>query len=818
MSRKVKGSQKVKSADITTSREPLLHRQTIGRTLIFLSSQPCTTLHEQALRMTALQRTIELLVGRHAPHIFRPVNRTQFYKSVSTISMSSAQSITAPPAADQHIVHAEKEYTTIKEGLAYILIPVSASKTPQTTPKGDNQPQSVFYNPIQQFNRDLSVLAIKAYGEEVLERRLQAYENAKKRHGAKSDKKRKREDDGVGSESRKAGKVGAGDRNEGQPAATSCDDANPASVNNKVSGVQDIGVIDERKGNMTIAADEDPSSGAQLSPVQQDVGMAALAEQDVEGRSIADGKPRLGTQPAPSHQENMAEASATLQPKKEIKPHFRILDALSATGLRALRYAHEISFTTLVTANDLLQTATEAIKLNVQHNKLEDKISVNTGNALTHMYKFVGDDCKDIKGQPKHSEKYDVIDLDPYGTAALFLDAAVQAVRDDGGLLCVTCTDAGVWASNSYPEKSYSLYGGTPLKGVMSHEGGLRLILHAIATSAARYGLAMEPLLSLSIDFYARVFVRITKSANDVKFLAGKTMIINNCDSGCGAWTTQTIGKNKLTKDKSGKSFFWKHVFGPASLGGDNCPHCGMKTHLAGPMYAGPIHSPEFIKKILDDLPNVSKDTYHTTDRIEGMLNLALEEIFPLEEDPDSPTATSKTRKYDHSIIDPAPFFFIPSALSKVIHCVTPHENAIRGALRHLGYWCSRSHAKPGSIKTNAPWDVIWDIMREWTRQKEPIKKGAIRENTAGYNIMGMGDEKKPESNGANGTEIKADQSGEERPADDKSPVDTPTEKKKLEIVFDEKLGKEKDTRKLVRYQLNPRENWGPMNRAKGHA
>jgi tRNA (guanine26-N2/guanine27-N2)-dimethyltransferase len=26
----------------------------------------------------------------------------------------------------------------------------------------------------------------------------------------------------------------------------------------------------------------------------------------------------------------------------------------------------------------------------------------------------------------------DVVDLDPYGTAAPFLDAAVQAVRDDG--------------------------------------------------------------------------------------------------------------------------------------------------------------------------------------------------------------------------------------------------------------------------------------------------------------------------------------------------------------------------------------------------
>jgi len=66
----------------------------------------------------------------------------------------------------------------------------------------------------------------------------------------------------------------------------------------------------------------------------------------------------------------------------------------------------------------------------------------------------------------------------------------------------------------------------------------------------------MEPLLSLSIDFYARVFVRITKSANDVKFLAGKTMVINNCDTGCGAWTTQTLGKNKLMKDKNGRISF----------------------------------------------------------------------------------------------------------------------------------------------------------------------------------------------------------------------------------------------------------------------
>lgn len=38
---------------------------------------------------------------------------------------------------------------------------------------------------------------------------------------------------------------------------------------------------------------------------------------------------------------------------------------------------------------------------------------------------------------------YDLIDIDPFGCAAGFLDASVQAVRD-GGLLCVTSTDMPV--------------------------------------------------------------------------------------------------------------------------------------------------------------------------------------------------------------------------------------------------------------------------------------------------------------------------------------------------------------------------------------
>jgi len=52
----------------------------------------------------------------------------------------------------------------------------------------------------------------------------------------------------------------------------------------------------------------------------------------------------------------------------------------------------------------------------------------------------------------EESDRVDVIDLDPYGTAAPFIDSAVQAVAD-GGLLCVTCTDLAVLAGSNYPEK-----------------------------------------------------------------------------------------------------------------------------------------------------------------------------------------------------------------------------------------------------------------------------------------------------------------------------------------------------------------------------
>lgn len=46
------------------------------------------------------------------------------------------------------------------------------------------------------------------------------------------------------------------------------------------------------------------------------------------------------------------------------------------------------------------------------------------------------------------------------------------------------------------------------------------MVINMLMTSAARYKRAIQPLVSCSIDFYVRIFVRVVDSAAQVKFNA----------------------------------------------------------------------------------------------------------------------------------------------------------------------------------------------------------------------------------------------------------------------------------------------------------
>ena len=109
--------------------------------------------------------------------------------------------------------------------------------------------------------------------------------------------------------------------------------------------------------------------------------------------------------------------------------------------------------------------------------------------------------------QRKDKKFFDVIDLDPYGTAVPFLESTLNALAD-GGLIAVTFTDMAVLCARQ-PHVTFYKYGGTPLNKRYCHEMALRLVLRMISEIANRQQKYIIPLVSLTVDFYVRLFIRV---------------------------------------------------------------------------------------------------------------------------------------------------------------------------------------------------------------------------------------------------------------------------------------------------------------------
>ncbi|KAF8550284.1 N2,N2-dimethylguanosine tRNA methyltransferase [Imleria badia] len=443
-------------------------------------------------------------------------------------------------------------------------------------------------------------------------------------------------------------------------------------------------------------------------------------------------------------------------------PHkFVLLEALSATGLRSIRYAKEIPLVRFVIANDLSPSATAAMKRNVEINGLgptEDEIMTSDGQRTARsnpgkVRVHEDDACALMYNHRTEKTRVDVVDLDPYGTAAPFIDAAVQAVNS-GGLLCVTCTDMSVLATTNYSEKCFSNYGGMPVKAEYSHEAAsaLRLVLNTISTSAIRYGRYIEPLLSLSIDFYVRIFVRVHAAPVEVKKSASKTSIYYVC-SGCASFHEQKLGRVvERTNEQSGAvNLQYKTASGPPV--NSACPECGYTMHLAGPMWSGPLHNPDFVAKVVGHVDRNAKN-YGTSTRMKGMLAVAQEELD-------------------------VPFYFTPGKVAGTFHCSTPSLGDVASALLNAGHKVSRSHASPGSLKTTASRDVIHDVFRAWA-QRHPVRTDRISVTAPAAKLLNKA-------------------------------IQTPIDFKK----HPESVTRTTDVR-IVRYQQNPAPNWGPGSRAGG--
>ena len=258
----------------------------------------------------------------------------------------------------------------------------------------------------------------------------------------------------------------------------------------------------------------------------------------------------------------------TPHPAEGVVVGSRILDALSASGMRAIRYAKELDGLALVLANDYDASAVESIRRNVEFNDLDSSLvqACHADAALTMMM------------HREAGKQFDLVDLDPFGSPAAFLDSAVQSVSE-GGMLAVTCTDMAVLCGN-HSEACFGKYGTMPLRGDSTHEFALRMVLACLQTHAARYKRYIVPMVSCSIDFYVRLFVRVYTSPQEVKKSASKLSHVFQCGQ-CKSFTLHPVAVEKRTAaDKPGR-----YRSAPATASVHECEHCGGRTKMCGPIW-----------------------------------------------------------------------------------------------------------------------------------------------------------------------------------------------------------------------------------------
>eukprot|EP00922_Rhytidocystis_sp_ex-Travisia-forbesii_P058343 GHVS01086245.1.p1 GENE.GHVS01086245.1~~GHVS01086245.1.p1 ORF type:complete len:331 (-),score=25.34 GHVS01086245.1:789-1781(-) len=262
---------------------------------------------------------------------------------------------------------------------------------------------------------------------------------------------------------------------------------------------------------------------------------------------------------------------------------FTVVEPLAATGLRSLRYLAELDCVRHVVAGDLDPNAVAKIRTNAKLNSIntEESLTLHCREAsdLLHSLKHAAlrrigqsvcgyklpdkieqsilstihsDEAQDQPGRttPKvadaaaagsllYNRLVDIVDLDPYGSVAPFIDAAVQSVRN-GGMLCLTSTDMMVLCGSS-PEVAFYKYGCFSTKARYTHEFSLRLIFNAVMMSAARHRRAVVPLACCSIDFYVRLFVQIVDSPDACKRTATNSAMVFQCSS-CDSFHTVPLG------------------------------------------------------------------------------------------------------------------------------------------------------------------------------------------------------------------------------------------------------------------------------------
>lgn len=304
-----------------------------------------------------------------------------------------------------------------------------------------------------------------------------------------------------------------------------------------------------------------------------------------------------------------------------------VADALAGTGARSLRLAHELDVPLVVHANDADPTALAALRRGAAANGVpEARLRTVHGDAHTFLA----------------SRRFDVVDVDPYGSPMPFLDAAVRATRHDG-LLCVTATDTGALAG-TYPRacrRRYDAHHGLHAWPWRS-EVGVRILAGAVVRAVARFDRVATPLLCVAHGHWMRVVARVQDGRKDADAALKQLMdVVPDADTGNG----------RLVRRAPAEAKAW-----------------------AGPLWGGALHDRDLTQALLAVRP---RQTLAKAKEVDALLPLL-----------------------DREALAP-PFFLLPDRLQKTLG-LPPRRDVLIDRLAAAGHAASRTHLDPQGVRTDA--------------------------------------------------------------------------------------------------------------------
>lgn len=321
-------------------------------------------------------------------------------------------------------------------------------------------------------------------------------------------------------------------------------------------------------------------------------------------------------------------------------------DALAGLGARSIRVANEVNGMDEVYVNDVNPYAVS----------LAERAAV-LNNVYSKCRFSVSDACKFLIDHARRGERFGMVDVDPFGTPALYIDCALRAVVDDG-MISITATDTPV-LNGIYPKVALRRYYSNTLKCEYSNEIGIRALLGMLAMVASRLEMGIRPLFAQSTRHYIRVYVQVNVGARHADEMPDMLGYVHHCST-CKA---------------RGVSLECKAV----------CNRCKKEMSSAGRLWIKGIMDNAFINSIYRAL----HDTYYIDRQAMHIVEIARDELID------------------------APLYYTVDEIASILKMRPLSMQEITQMLRDHGFNASRTSLSFKGFRTNASMDDILAAVKD---------------------------------------------------------------------------------------------------------